>query len=91
MRNQCYNNMRVCQSSLRQSDSYGPVAQLGERTVRIRKVDGSIPFRSTINSKWYRCHWRKASGINRFRAFSARIFTDDFIDVNRRFHLTGGI
>ena len=29
MRNQCYNNMRVCQSSLRQSDSYGPVAQLG--------------------------------------------------------------
>ena len=25
----------------------GPVAQLGERTVRIRKVEGSIPFRST--------------------------------------------
>ena len=25
----------------------GLVAQLGERTVRIRKVDGSIPFRST--------------------------------------------
>ena len=30
---------------------YGPVAQLGERTVRIRKVDGSIPFRSTILRK----------------------------------------
>ena len=29
------------------SGSFGPVAQLGERTVRIRKVDGSIPFRST--------------------------------------------
>ena len=26
---------------------YGPVAQLGERSVRIREVDGSIPFRST--------------------------------------------
>ena len=27
---------------------YGPVAQLGERSVRIREVDGSIPFRSTM-------------------------------------------
>ena len=26
---------------------FGPVAQLGERTVRIRKVEGSIPFEST--------------------------------------------
>lgn len=26
---------------------FGPVAQLGERSVRIREVDGSIPFRST--------------------------------------------
>ena len=26
---------------------YGRVAQLGERTVRIRKVEGSIPFEST--------------------------------------------
>ena len=30
---------------------YGPVAQLGERSVRIREVDGSIPFRSTISRK----------------------------------------
>ena len=30
---------------------YGPVAQLGERSVRIREVDGSIPFRSTILRK----------------------------------------
>ena len=29
--------------------SYGPVAQLGERAVRIRKVEGSSPFRSTKN------------------------------------------
>ena len=26
---------------------HGLVAQLGERTVRIRKVEGSIPFEST--------------------------------------------
>ena len=45
----------------------------------------------TIKSKRYRCHWRKASGINRFRAFSARKFTDDSIDANHCFPLTGGI
>ena len=37
----CYDNPRwvIC--------VFGPVAQLGERTVRIRKVVGSNPFRST--------------------------------------------
>ena len=30
---------------------FGPIAQLGERTVRIRKVVGSIPIRSTILRK----------------------------------------
>ena len=30
---------------------YGPVAQLGERTVRIRKAEGSIPFGSTKRCK----------------------------------------
>ena len=30
-----------------ESTLYGPIAQLGERTVRIRKVVGSIPIRST--------------------------------------------
>lgn len=29
------------------TDFHGDVAQLGERTVRIRKVVGSIPIRST--------------------------------------------
>ena len=52
---------------------------------------GSSPTTGTIKSKRYRCHWRKASGINRFRAFSARKFTDDSIDANRCFPLTGGI
>ena len=38
----CYDNPRW-----EISKQYGPVAQLGERTVRIRKVVGSNPFRST--------------------------------------------
>ena len=33
------------------STQYGGVAQLGERTVRIRKVKGSIPSVSTIKNK----------------------------------------
>lgn len=33
----------------------GPVAQLGARTVRIRKVEGSIPFGSTITKKLNFC------------------------------------
>jgi hypothetical protein len=37
----------------------GAVAQLGERRVRNAKVEGSIPFRSTINS-----------ADRRFRSFS---------------------
>ena len=54
-------------------------------------VRGSNPRWLTIKSKRYRCHWRKASGINRFRAFSAQKFTDDSIDANHCFPLTGGI
>ena len=33
-----------------ENGQYGPIAQLGERTVRIRKVVGSIPIRSTMIS-----------------------------------------
>ena len=37
---------------------FGPVAQLGERTVRIRKVEGSIPFGSTKKmALLMRCHF----------------------------------
>ena len=39
----CYDNPRWETGMI-----FGPVAQLGERTVRIRKVVGSNPFRSTI-------------------------------------------
>ena len=31
-------------------NTFGPVAQLGERSVRIREVKGSNPSRSTISS-----------------------------------------
>ena len=51
---------------------------------------GSSPTTGTIKSKRYRCHWRKASGINRFRAFSAQKSIDSPIDANRCSPLTGG-
>ena len=47
----------------------GLVAQLGERSVRIREVVGSNPIRSTIKAKQYRCRRPEAYGINCFRAF----------------------
>ena len=34
---------------------FGRVAQLGERTVRIRKVEGSIPFMSTNKKAAFVC------------------------------------
>ena len=40
----CYN---IISRLLPGKAAYGPIAQLGERTVRIRKVVGSIPIRST--------------------------------------------
>ena len=71
--------------------SHDPLAQLAEQLPFKQWVWSSNLQRVTIKSKRYRCHWRKASGINRFRAFSARKFTDDSIDANRCFPLTGGI
>ena len=41
---------KLCYDALAEkfgTESFGLVAQLGERTVRIRKVEGSIPFEST--------------------------------------------
>ena len=70
---------------------YDPVAQSAEHLPFKQGVRSSNLRWVTIKSKRYRCHWRKASGINRFRAFSARKFTNDSIDANHCFPLTGGI
>ena len=70
---------------------HAPLAQSVEHLPFKQGVRGSNPRRGTIKAKRYRCHWRKASGINRFRAFFARKFTNDSIDANHCFPLTGGI
>ena len=45
---------------------YGPVAQLGERSVRIREVVGSNPFRSTKKETPYgRLFFGLGGGIRR--------------------------
>ena len=55
-----------------ESTLYGPIAQLGERTVRIRKVVGSIPIRSTIHRK------RRSENCGVF-SFDHRNTTDGFL------------
>ena len=71
--------------------SHDPLAQSAEHLPFKQGVRSSNLRRVTIKSKRYRCHWRKASGINRFRAFFAQKFTNESIDANRCFPLTGGI
>ena len=86
-----YNNIRrfrgTPQSVSRGSAAYGPVAQLGERSVRIREVVGSNPFRSTntntvsvMETVFFRLY-RKPSvfqavpiGKEPFRGFAGRLF-----------------
>ncbi len=63
---------------------------LRERSVRIREVEGSSPFESTMLSKQYRCRRRNAYGINCFRVFSPQNFTENSIDANRCFSVTDG-
>ena len=70
---------------------HAPLAQSVEHLPFKQGVRGSNPRRGTIKSKRYRCHWRKASGINRFRAFFAQKFTNESIDANHCFPLPGGI
>ena len=67
------------------SDKYGPVAQLGERSVRIREVKGSNPSRSTTKPqdqmilRLFRCIQIQAGSATRMTrraasGASARIF-----------------
>ena len=53
---------------------FGLVAQLGERSVRIREVEGSNPFRST----------KKSCEITHFTAF-LQLFENICVDANRAF------
>ena len=53
---------------------FGLVAQLGERSVRIREVEGSNPFRSTT----------KSCEISYFTAF-LQLFGEIYMDANRAF------
>ena len=66
------------------------VAQLVEQLIRNQQVAGSSPATSSIKAKQYRCRRPEAYGINCSRAFSPRKFTDDSIDANHCFPLTGG-
>ncbi len=58
----------------------GLVAQLGERSVRIREVEGSNPFRSTM----------KSCEICDFAAF-LQLFRRILMDANQPFFLRFGI
>ena len=74
-------------SPARRSDS---VAQQAEQLPFKQWVRGSNPRWVTIKAKQYRCRRPEAYGINCFRAFPPRKFTDDSIDANHCFPLTGG-
>ena len=57
------------------ASEYGLVAQLGERSVRIREVEGSNPFRSTIMWRQKRCLLRKARIYRAFLLPKRRFFS----------------
>ena len=50
------------------------IAQPVERILGKDEVPGSNPGNSSIKNYRYRCVWRKARRINRFRAFSSPDF-----------------
>ena len=52
---------------------------------------GSKPVTRTILTKRYRCVWRQARRINRFRAFSSPDFFSQTIDANRCFRASAPI
>ena len=55
------------------------------------KAAGSNPVGRTILTKRYRCVWRKARRINRFRAFSGPDFFFQTIDADRSFSTSDSI
>ena len=55
------------------------------------KAAGSNPVGRTILTQRYRCVWRKARRINRFRAFSGSNFFFQTIDADRSFSTSDSI
>ena len=75
-----------------------PTKSLRRKTFRLDslitptlKAAGSNPVGHTILTKRYRCVWRKARRINRFRAFSGPNFFFQTIDANRCFRASAPI
>lgn len=58
---------------------------------RQKRHEGSNPSHCAILTKRYRCVWRKARRINRFRAFSSPDFFSQTIDANRCFRASAPI
>ena len=58
---------------------------------RQKRHEGSNPSHCAILTKRYRCVWRKARRINRFRAFSGPDFFFQTIDANRCFRASAPI
>ena len=67
------------------------VAQMVARMVRDHEAASSSLATPTILTKRYRCVWRKARRINRFRAFSSPDFFSQTIDANRCFRASAPI
>ena len=71
--------------------AFGVWRSLVSRLVRDQEASGSNPDTPTILTKRYRCVWRKARRINRFRAFSGPDFFFQTIDANRCFRASAPI
>ena len=70
---------------------FGPVAQLGERSVRIREVESSSLFRSTIKLNQKRYQREKPRSFNDFRAFLRPIFEVGKKDIKKGFGKINGL
>ena len=73
------------------NQAFGVWRSLVSRLVRDQEASGSSPDTPTILTKRYRCVWRKARRINRFRAFSGPDFFFQTIDANRCFRASAPI
>ena len=83
----------------KQADSFEAAQKINIRVWRslvsrlngVQEAAGSNPVTRTILTKRYRCVWRKARRINRFRSFSGPDFFFQTIDANRCFRASAPI